>query len=162
MNCPCGSDKTYAECCEPVIKGERKAVTCEELMRARYSAYTQVEMDFIFESVHPDHRDRNDRDDSREWAANSIWGGLTVLETTGGGADDETGTVEFIAMYNYGGEDARYHEVATFDKVEGEWYFTDGEPGVSKPIVREEPKVGRNDPCFCGSGKKFKKCCGAH
>jgi hypothetical protein len=22
------------------------------------------------------------------------------------------------------------------------------------------PKVGRNDPCYCGSGKKFKKCCG--
>ncbi len=29
-----------------------------------------------------------------------------------------------------------------------------------KPIVREEEKVGRNDPCPCGSGKKFKKCCG--
>ena len=27
-------------------------------------------------------------------------------------------------------------------------------------IVREEPKVGRNDPCPCGSGKKYKKCCG--
>ncbi len=33
-------------------------------------------------------------------------------------------------------------------------------PGVNKPVVREEPKVGRNDPCSCGSGKKFKKCCG--
>ncbi len=30
-----------------------------------------------------------------------------------------------------------------------------------KPIVREAPKVGRNDPCPCGSGKKYKKCCGA-
>ncbi|MBC7428888.1 MAG: SEC-C domain-containing protein [Bacteriovorax sp.] len=29
-----------------------------------------------------------------------------------------------------------------------------------KPIVRETPKVGRNDPCSCGSGNKFKKCCG--
>jgi len=28
------------------------------------------------------------------------------------------------------------------------------------PIVREGAKVGRNDPCVCGSGKKFKKCCG--
>jgi uncharacterized protein len=28
-------------------------------------------------------------------------------------------------------------------------------------IRREEPKVGRNDDCPCGSGKKFKKCCGA-
>ena len=29
-----------------------------------------------------------------------------------------------------------------------------------EPIRREEPKVGRNDPCPCGSGKKYKKCCG--
>ena len=29
-----------------------------------------------------------------------------------------------------------------------------------KPIVRDAPKVGRNDPCTCGSQKKFKKCCG--
>ena len=29
-----------------------------------------------------------------------------------------------------------------------------------KPIVRDAPKVGRNDPCSCGSQKKFKKCCG--
>ncbi|HLL90938.1 MAG TPA: SEC-C metal-binding domain-containing protein, partial [Tepidisphaeraceae bacterium] len=31
---------------------------------------------------------------------------------------------------------------------------------VIKPIVRDVPKVGRNDPCPCGSGKKYKKCCG--
>jgi uncharacterized protein len=30
------------------------------------------------------------------------------------------------------------------------------------PVKRSEPKVGRNDPCLCGSGKKYKKCCGAH
>ena len=29
-----------------------------------------------------------------------------------------------------------------------------------KPIVRDAPKVGRNDPCLCGSEKKYKKCCG--
>lgn len=29
------------------------------------------------------------------------------------------------------------------------------------PFVRDQPKVGRNDPCPCGSGGKFKKCCGA-
>lgn len=34
----------------------------------------------------------------------------------------------------------------------------DSIPG-SSPVLREEPKVGRNDPCPCGSGKKFKKCC---
>jgi preprotein translocase subunit SecA len=33
-------------------------------------------------------------------------------------------------------------------------------PEVREPIRREEPKVGRNAPCPCGSGKKYKKCCG--
>ena len=34
-------------------------------------------------------------------------------------------------------------------------------PAGARPVQREEPKVGRNDPCPCGSGKKYKKCCGA-
>ncbi|MCL2354471.1 MAG: SEC-C metal-binding domain-containing protein [Oscillospiraceae bacterium] len=31
---------------------------------------------------------------------------------------------------------------------------------TSTPVTNNEPKVGRNDPCTCGSGKKFKQCCG--
>ncbi len=34
-------------------------------------------------------------------------------------------------------------------------------PTVAGTVVREDAKVGRNDPCPCGSGKKYKKCCGA-
>lgn len=37
----------------------------------------------------------------------------------------------------------------------------DGGPAVVQTIVRQNPKVGRNDPCPCGSGKKYKKCHGA-
>jgi preprotein translocase subunit SecA len=33
--------------------------------------------------------------------------------------------------------------------------------GEPRPVRRSEPKVGRNDPCPCGSGKKYKKCHGA-
>ena len=160
MICPCGSEKDYAVCCEPVIKGEEQAATAEQLMRARYSAYTQVEMDFLFGSLHPDSREENDREGAKDWAENSEWHGLEILATTGGGVDDETGTVEFAANFAHKGEEQRYHEVATFKKVEGSWYFAEGKPGVRKPVVREEPKVGRNDPCSCGSGKKYKRCCG--
>jgi uncharacterized protein YecA (UPF0149 family) len=35
------------------------------------------------------------------------------------------------------------------------------EAAVQAPVQRNLPKVGRNDPCPCGSGKKYKKCCGA-
>ena len=33
--------------------------------------------------------------------------------------------------------------------------------GPQAPLVRASPKIGRNDPCLCGSGKKYKTCCGA-
>ena len=36
----------------------------------------------------------------------------------------------------------------------------DGEPVKPEPVRRDRPKVGRNDPCPCGSGKKYKKCHG--
>jgi preprotein translocase subunit SecA len=41
-------------------------------------------------------------------------------------------------------------------------FFSGGEsePAKKKPVKRAKKKVGRNDPCPCGSGKKYKKCCG--
>jgi len=161
MKCPCGSDLTYADCCEPIIKGERPAATAEELMRARYTAYTQVEMDFLQASLHPDHQGDNDPDGSRDWAENSEWHSLEIVETRDGGPDDDNGKVEFMASYTHQEQQQIYHEVAEFERVEGQWYFKEGVPGVRKPIMREEPKVGRNDPCPCGSGRKYKKCCGS-
>ena len=44
---------------------------------------------------------------------------------------------------------------------EGEEELALGMADKSEPIRREEPKIGRNDPCPCLSGKKYKKCCGA-
>ena len=54
--CPCGSGIPYSDCCEQIISGGQSAKTAEQLMRARYSAYVNAEMDFIFESTHPEHR----------------------------------------------------------------------------------------------------------
>ena len=52
---------------------------------------------------------------------------------------------------------------ATGGALEGQPPREEGEAPVKvKTIVNETPKVGRNDPCPCGSGKKYKKCCGAH
>ena len=47
--CPCGSELSYAECCEPVIKGEKAAETAEQLMRSRYSAYVKTEIDYLLD-----------------------------------------------------------------------------------------------------------------
>jgi len=160
MNCPCGSEHEYNDCCLPVIQGERAAATAEALMRARYTAYSQVEMEFLQTTVHPDFRQDEDSDGARDWAEKSAWHGLEIITTTAGGQDDEVGEVEFVASYSYAGEDKQHHEVAAFRRSEGAWFFTEGRPGVKKPLVRTEPRTGRNDPCHCGSGKKFKRCCG--
>jgi len=143
-----------------VIAGENPATTAEQLMRARYTAYTRAEMDFLQESLHPDGRQENDDASARDWAENSEWHSLEIVETVAGGVDDDTGKVEFVATYTYKDETQRYHEVATFEKLNEAWYFKEGEPGVQKPVVRDQPKIGRNDPCSCGSGKKYKRCCG--
>ena len=46
-------------------------------------------------------------------------------------------------------------------KVKNEGFVGSGEPVKKKPVVhKKNEKVGRNDPCPCGSGKKYKKCCG--
>jgi len=58
------------------------------------------------------------------------------------------------------------HETIAQPAAETEQAATAGEGGGTatavKPIVRQAAKVGRNDPCPCGSGKKYKKCCGVN
>jgi SEC-C motif-containing protein len=157
-NCYCGSGITYAECCEPIIGGKHIAETAEQLMRARYSAYVGAQMDFVFETTHPDHRQDYDHAGTREWAESSEWLGLEIVGTRKGGAADEQGEVEFIARFNEKGAPREHHENAQFKKENGQWYFTDGSMVKPKPILVN--KIGRNDPCTCGSGLKYKKCCG--
>lgn len=157
-SCPCGSGLDYAACCEPIITGKKAAETAEELMRARYAAHVKVEVDFLFESTHPDHRQGYDHKGTRSWAENSEWQGLEILETAQGGAQDEEGEVVFVARFRDKDGVRSHHERARFHRKDGRWHFTDGVMVKAPPI--SSSKVGRNDPCTCGSGLKSKKCCG--
>ena len=49
--CPCGSNVAYNECCLPLIKGDRLALTAEELMRSRYSAYAMKKIGLKFKKL---------------------------------------------------------------------------------------------------------------
>jgi SEC-C motif-containing protein len=159
--CPCGSSKPYVDCCLPVMKGNKRAATAEELMRSRYTAYVKMELAWLRESLHPDHRADYDEAGSRAWAERAQWQGLEILRTDKGGPADEEGTVEFVATFTETGVKQEHREVSSFRKTGGTWYFKDGKTLGPRPVVRQMPKAGRNDPCSCGSGKKFKKCCGA-
>ncbi len=159
--CPCGSGLDFNKCCEPYLSGQRKPSTAEQTMRARYTAYTRADMAFIASTLHPEAREDHDEESARRWAEGSQWLGLEIRATEDGGDGDDEGAVEFVARYR----DAKgmlqsHHELSLFTRVDGEWRFRDSRSPPQEQVRREAPKVGRNDPCSCGSGKKYKKCCG--
>ena len=156
--CPCSSGKEYKECCQPVINGSIAAETAAQLMRARYTAHVKAEIDFIVATVHPEIRDQHDAKAIKDWAKDTDWQGLEIIKTEKGSADDEVGLVEFIAKYKEDGEIQEHHELSTLKKEDNQWFFVDGRP-VAKQVINDMRDVGRNDPCPCGSGKKYKKCC---
>lgn len=158
--CPCGSGQSYESCCEPYLKGERFPETAEQLMRSRYSAYVVGEVDYIHNTLHPAHRADHDLDAARRWSHDSEWLGLEVVATAEGGVDDEKGVVEFRASYRDRSGTHKAHEISQFEKVNGKWMYVDGAMPKPDTVRRDSKKVGRNEPCPCGSGKKYKKCCG--
>jgi SEC-C motif domain protein len=158
-NCPCGSNKSFGECCEPFLNGMSNASTAEALMRARYSAFATANIDFIKRTVHSSAKAEFDRESARKWAELSQWHGLEILNVIDGKEADEEGSVEFIATYSQKDEKVKHREIATFRKESGAWTFVDGRIS-DPPFRRDQPKIGRNEPCNCGSGKKYKKCCG--
>lgn len=156
--CPCGSSKNYADCCEPFIKGTKKAPTAEALMRSRYTAFAIGELDHVEKTHLPATRKDLDMEGVKSWALNSQWQGLEILNTEKGQASDSSGKVEFKCKFIFNEAAQTHHELSTFEKVDGEWFFADGVMR-NNTVRRSEPKIGRNDPCSCGSGKKAKKCC---
>jgi SEC-C motif-containing protein len=156
--CPCGSGNSYSDCCEKIITGVEAAQTAEQLMRARYSGYVFAQMDFLFESTHPDHCQGYDHSGTKEWAETAEWKGLEIISTDRGGEEDSIGEVEFIARFIEKGTAREHHEAGQFKRKDGRWYFTEGRMVRPKPLIAV--KIGRNDPCSCGSGLKYKKCCG--
>ncbi|MCA9667855.1 MAG: YchJ family protein [Myxococcales bacterium] len=163
MSCPCGSDNPYASCCGPLHDSERAPQTAEQLMRSRYSAYTRGDIDYLERTQIGDFN----RAAAKAWAKRARWLGLTVASVERGGPDDDEGIVEFVARFSEGGSTRVHRERSRFRRVDGRWRYlaeesaSDAEPAPVQPSRRAASKVGRNEPCPCGSGRKFKRCCGA-
>jgi SEC-C motif-containing protein len=144
----------------PFLSGQSKPATAAELMASRYVAYATGAIDYLLETHDPKTRATVDRNAAVSWSKDSEWHGLEIVRTEQGGPTDETGEVEFIARYSRGGGEHVHHELAQFRRIDGRWFFVDGKGIAKPPVIRSGPKIGRNDPCPCGSGKKYKKCCG--
>ena len=158
-DCPCRSGKALDACCGPYLAGTEAAPTAEALMRSRYSAFATGKIDYLQETLLPETREDFDRKEIETWAKNSVWTGVEIRSTEAGGVDDDEGVVEFVANFTMNGKQQKHHETSRFTKRDGRWFYVDGVLGA-RP--RSGPKVGRNEPCPCGSGKKYKKCCGTN
>lgn len=147
--CPCGSGQEYSLCCQPYLRADQLAPTPSQLMRSRYSAYVMKDADYLVASWYPQARGETLKSDISRSFDSTHWLGLTVYETADG-RDENEGFVSFVARFQEDGQESAIIERSRFLKENGQWYYVDG----------TRPQFGRNDLCPCGSGKKYKKCCG--
>lgn len=155
--CPCGSGLELDACCGPYVAGDKPAPTAEALMRSRYSAYTLGNAAYLQSTLC--EAEQGDDELTQEEINAATWLGLDIRDTVAGGEGDDAGVVEFVARYKSNGDTMAHHERSTFIRENDRWVYEGGEINPKTKPVRTE-KIGRNDPCTCGSGKKFKKCCG--
>jgi len=158
QQCPCGSSKDYAQCCEPYLSGQQLPASPEAMMRSRYTAFTLGDMDYIEKTIKGHAADVFDKTLSQEWVNQVQWKSLKIINSSQ--PSKSIGFVEFVAHYQENGQDQYLHEQSEFHLENGIWYYVNGRVGSTARTPAQSTKVGRNEPCPCGSGKKYKKCCG--
>ncbi len=120
--CPCGSGRTYRQCCGPLHAGGAVAGDAEALMRSRYCAFVLADEGYLLRTWHPDTRPENlglDQPPLPKWL------GLAVKRHEV--LNDDQALVEFVALYKIGGRAHRLHETSRFLRIGANWYYLDGE-----------------------------------
>ena len=152
--CPCGSGRGYDGCCGIYLGGVAQPPDPERLMRSRYTAFCRGDADYLMatmDSENSEERPEIVRQELDRAIAETQWLGLRVLGSGTDGTD--RGWVEFAAFYRQADHLHQLHERSAFFLREGRWLYRDGR--MLPPL-----QLGRNEPCFCGSNKKYKKCHG--
>ena len=172
--CPCGSTLSYADCCAPLHVGQKTADTAAQLMRARYAAFVLQHVEYIVATTAPFQQALLDKKSIADWSQQTDWAGLAVIKHTAK-IGKRHAQVEFkayfylpnasaghsagldLAVLDSRGLDSKgvHHELSTFVNIPTQgtsrWYFWD--PTVVMPVTQKQP-------CPCGSGEKYKRCCG--
>jgi SEC-C motif-containing protein len=168
MQCPCGSDISFKQCCFLLINKEEKAQSPEQLMRSRYSAYATKAADYIYQTYAESSRALQSISDISAWAKETKWLKLIIHSASNYDVsrniasvkkqhnEQNLPTVCFSAYYQHQGEYFLMKETSRFILEESQWRYLDGEVSINEELVM--PK--RNERCFCQSNKKFKQCCG--
>ena len=120
--CPCGSGKSYSQCCEPCLTGKQPAATAEALMRSRYTAYVIGDNKYLLATWHP-----STKPSTLELPMDLKWQSLKIKSATKGQQGNTTGTVEFVAVSKAGGRAHRLCEDSRFVFEDGLWFYVDGD-----------------------------------
>lgn len=162
MHCPCNSNLAYADCCQPFHENRDENLpfpdTAEQLMRSRYSAFVLQKTDYIVATTLPAQQPFLDKQAISDWAKDTDWAGLEVINHMPK-LSKHHASVAFNAYFNVveNAETKRlfHHELSYFVKAGKDdvtkWYFLDPTLNMS---------ISQKQPCICGSGEKFKRCCG--
>jgi len=155
--CPCGTGRPYETCCGPLLAGQRKAASAEELMRSRFTAHVANDERYLHQTHQPTanlpYVEQGDGLDPVAWSR-------LVVHAHELGRTPDLAFVDFSAFYAVeGGGEGVLQEKSEFHRVNGNWLYTRPVRQGPAPLKSTAPKVGRNDPCPCGSGKKYKACC---
>ena len=123
MNCYCGNDTTYQNCCEIYHKNGGKTETAQQLMRSRYSAFVLSNGDYLMVTHHSKTRPIKEKKAIVTWAKSVQWIKLEVLETSKGMLNDTEGTVTFNAYFYENGIVDIIHEKSIFKKENSYWKY---------------------------------------
>jgi len=153
--CPCGTGKTFAECCDPILTQKRPAETAEQLMRSRFTAHVAHDWAHLHRTHLPTSREpyvAGEEPQATDWTR-------LVIHAHEPGPRPDLAYVDFTAYFREGEKEQALLEKAEFQRVDGAWLYTRAVRQGPAPLKSVQAKVGRNDPCPCGSGKKYKQCC---
>lgn len=149
MYCYCCSGKDFQDCCAPYLTLAQSVNNCEALMRSRFSAYCLADTSYLLATLHPSQHTPDTADEIAAFANNVHFCRLSVKFAS---QSNDRGQVSFSAYFINGQKLDVIEEISDF-VYEDRWYYTSGQLTKSEPI-----KIGRNESCPCGSGKKFKQC----
>lgn len=154
--CPCGSGFAYRQCCGVYHGGESLPLTAEALMRSRFSAYVFQNAAYLLSTWHP-----STRPGCIDFTQDDVaWQKLAIVRCKKGTQHDSDGSVVFKAYYRQHQAQWVLHETSQFIKLEKQWFYLDGQTRCSQ-VANSAIIQPRNALCLCGSGKKFKQCCGS-
>lgn len=173
MRCYCGSSLSYQECCQPLHLGTQTASSAEQLMRSRYCAYAIGCYQYVHATTHPSQQTEGALREITEFGQHTGFLKLQVLLSADeASAFSRLQSADFTNLPTHSEQCSYVHfqatllsddriglldEVSRFVLYQQRWFYLDGHL-----LPYQSTKIGRNDPCPCGSGLKFKQCRSNH